>query len=251
MDDRTYLEQLIMGAGLHKEGRFVPYFYMEYLFEDVDEDLEKGGHRLLNFMRQELKLKPAFVTNGYSIVSLDSPDVLCASRMFSLENREWPKPRKAVGAPFYPLINVAHLNKYFAHSIRWFDHPLRPGTMLPLRLNSYILGQEHPTTRMYVDVPVVFQNSGSLNYIRVSLTVFEIILESQTGIFGRWCQLMKNAGSTTFIDRGAPSKEEHDAMWQHFSTHEEMFEHNKHLAGDDSVGRDAARIVADYLIHSK
>jgi len=249
MNDRLYLENLIQGASLSKEGHSIPYFYMEYVFEDAGETIEEGGKLILDFMYNELRLKPAFSTHGYSVASLDSPDVICAPSMFSLENREWPRPVKAVGAPFYPLIDKTHLDKYFAHSLRWFDHPLRPGTKLPLRLNSYLLGQDHPTSRMYVDIPVMFHNDPAMRYIRVSLIVFEIILESQTGVFGRWCQLTKSGGQSSFLDRGAPTKDEYENMWGHFGQHEDMLRLNIHLANDDSVGRDAAKIVADYMIH--
>lgn len=252
MKNSQHVEQIILDAGLMTHGRFVSFEYMQMVFNKSQSFLgAEAPQVILRHMAQELGLKPAFTTDGFSIVPLKGPDIECPPSDFTFEGSNWPKPSKAVGEVFYPLIKKGDLSHYFAHSVRWFKHPLRPGTMLPVRLETFFLGIDHPVSRIYIDVPVVFKGRNYLSYMRVSLTVFEIILGSQVGQYGKWCQLSKEGSvevETRAVDKGVPTVEEHTSMWDLFSVHEEMFDRNKKYVESNTPGKFAARVVADHLV---
>tara|TARA_B100000700_G_scaffold88627_1_gene100030 strand:+ start:137976 stop:138743 length:768 start_codon:yes stop_codon:yes gene_type:complete len=247
------IERTIADAGLDVLRKFVSFEEMQSIFDDLEGVTQSQGaaHTLLKEMEAR-KVKPAFTTDGFHIASLDSPNIECPPRPFLFEPAFGGRPSKSVGNAFYPLVDKANLRQYFAHLIRWFPHPIRPGVMLPLRLDSYYLTVDHPVSRIYVDVPVILMKDKSrLNYIRVSLTVFETILDSQVGEHGRVIELTRTQerGERLTVARDVGEPYNAARMWQTFGPqHHRKFEALSCSVETKPEFRKSALIVADHLI---
>jgi len=139
--------------------------------------------------------------------------------------------------------------------LRWFAHPIRPDVMLPLRMSSYFLGQEHSTSRIYVDMPVVFKTDlHRINFIRISLNVFEEILFAQSDSINRYIRLVRSReGSSIRTHAEAttiPSNEQR--MWElHDVDYMEYLNKNKTSIANRPEFAPSALLIADHLIQCR
>lgn len=200
-----------------------------------------------------LGVKPAFTANGYKIVPLKGPNIESPPEPFSFDRSPFEdRPARSTGSPFLPLIKKDELSKLYAHQIRWFKHPIRPNVMLPLRMSTYFLTVEHPNSRIYVDLPVVFKhNAKEMRIIRISLNVFENIMFSQKSEHGNFVSLDRKRGSggvqTLVVDYGEPTHP--DAVWLVWNTdYIPYFNKARDFVYRQPAYRATALAVADHLI---
>lgn len=246
------MKQLILDSRLNEQ-RYVSFTEMTSICQAAD-NIERGGTRhLLRVLYTEFELKPSFTTHGYTISPLSAPNMECAPLEFSF-TPDFPTPVRSTNIQMFPLIKRNRLDEMLVHSIRWFRDPLRPGRMLPLRLSTHYLGVEHPTSRIYVDVPVVLDplRSRTFAYIRVSLLVFEILLESQAGEYGSIATLQtvqeNNRKTTSSTNWSDCDKAQHEDLFEefygkHLETNERLRKYVKHNDNAHS-----ASLIADHLV---
>lgn len=185
----TSLRSLIQDSRLDVAGSQIEYAELQTTFDAANFIHPHGATSVLRILLEEMQLKPCLSLQGFVISDKSASNIECPPRNFSMQ--DFPLPMRSTGW-FLPILDKSRLSDYLVHSIRWFKHPLRPGTMLPVRLETFSLGVDHPSSRMYVDLPVLTSNDiRTFRYIRISLNVFEKILLSQYTSTPLMCKLHK------------------------------------------------------------
>lgn len=228
------------------------------------QDLDSAANNLADKTRDQnalsflldhlavLGLKPAFMTDGFKIVRVEAPNIDSPPEPFSFSNSPFvDRPAKSSGSTFLPLVRKSDLSKLYAHQVRWFKHPVRPNVMLPLRMSSYFLTVNHPNSRIYVDLPVVFQGTNNMRIIRISLHVFENVLYSQKSKHGNFVSLDRSRGpggvNTVVSGHGEPS--DPDLIWSAWdSEYIPYFEKARAFIENQPQFWRTALTVADHLI---
>lgn len=198
-------------------------------------------------------LKLSMTSTGYRVSRTDEPSLRSPPQQFSFSGTPFvERPKPTTGEAFLPLLRRDLLKRYFVHQIRWFPHPTRPRVMMPLRFYSHRLTEDHPSSRMYVDVPVVFQSDiVNIQTVRISLTVFESILFSMSDDTGAFITLRrkknKSGIQTEIIKHEATLTEEYiDYLWNE----KYLPNHNKArpFLIEQTDAYKTALAVADHLI---
>lgn len=198
-------------------------------------------------------LKLAITSTGYRVSHKDEPSLRSPPHQFSFSGTPFvERPKPTTGEAFLPILRRDLLKRYFVHQIRWFPHPTRPRVMLPLRFHSHRLTEDHPSSRMYVDVPVVFQSDiVNIQTVRISLTVFESILFSMQDDVGTFITLRrkknKSGIQTEIIKHESTLTEEYiDYLWNE----KYLPNHNKArpFLSEQTDAYKTALAVADHLI---
>jgi len=257
--DSTFvkLRQIVSDNNFDVPGTQFAFDTMQEKFEHMVNltGSEEAPNKLLEYMAIA-GTKPAFSTQGYVVVDIKAPSVISPPRPFDFTGSGFvERPARSVGVDFFPLIRRECLSNYFAHQLRWFAHPIRPNVMLPLRMSSYYLGQAHTTSRIYIDMPVVFKTDlDSVNYIRISLNVFEEILFAQSDSINRFIRLVRTRnGSSVRTHAEAttiPSNEQR--MWElHDRDYMEYHSKNKKSIDNQPKFAPSALLVADHLIQCR
>jgi hypothetical protein len=254
MGTSNVFEQASSFSELRQLGNFTTFVEMHEIFNRLTDVFSSNGPQQLLSNMAECGVKPAFSSDGYSTVALDRPNIESPPRPFTFANSGFvDRPSKSTDVNFFPLVRRDSLPLYFAHEIRWFKHPIRSNVMIPLRMRSHFLGVLHPTSRIYVDMPVVFEaNLNSVNFIRVSLNVFEEIIFAQPDNARNFVKLVRTRNGSAVRTRAQLSSvpTDVDRLWElHDSDYMNYYTRNKEFVIEDKPEYwSSAMAVADHLI---
>lgn len=254
MGTSNILEQASSFSQLRQPGNFTSFEEMHEIFSRMTSVFSHNGPQQLLNNLAECGVKPAFSSEGYSTVTLDRPNIESPPRPFTFANSGFvDRPTKSTGANFFPLVRRDSLPLYFAHQIRWFRHPIRSNVMIPLRMRSHFLTVLHPTSRIYVDMPVIFETDlNTVKYIRVSLNVFEEIVFAQPDNARKFVRInrVRNGGAVQTRAELTTAPDDADALWAlHDRDYMTYYNRNKEFVTEDRPEYWSSAIqIADHLI---
>lgn len=176
MNQSPIIDQVISENKLDMFGTEITFEDMHHLMARlvVDTNDDEAPKKML-YQLLKSGLKPAFSSTGYTIVNKESLNIIgVPPKQFMLGDPFISIPKSSTQETFFPLLDVSRPELYYTHQIRWFRHPFRPNIRIPLRFNTFRLSDPHPSSRMYVDLPVIVpSDSDEIHMFRLSALVFD------------------------------------------------------------------------------